>query len=92
MAIKVCQCFWHKITREDNDDFPDQGIKGGEIEVLGYRGMKEYEVSFDDFRVDKKNLLGEKEGKGFTQLWKHSKALVSKRQREQSVSLKMPLT
>ena len=57
-----------KLPGEDNDDFPDQGIKGGEIEVLGYRGMKEYEVSFDDFRVDKKNLLGEEEGKGFTQL------------------------
>ena len=57
-----------KSPGEDNDDFPDQGIKGGEIEVLGYRGMKEYEVSFDDFRVDKKNLLGEEEGKGFTQL------------------------
>ena len=52
----------------DNDAFPDNGIKGGEIEVLGYRGMKEYEVSFDDFRVDKNNLLGEEEGKGFTQL------------------------
>ena len=57
-----------KLPGEDNDEFPDKGIKGGEIEVLGYRGMKEYEVSFDDFRVDKKNLLGEVEGKGFTQL------------------------
>ncbi len=57
-----------KLPGEDNNDFPDQGIKGGEIEVLGYRGMKEYEVSFDDFRVHKKNLLGEEEGKGFTQL------------------------
>ena len=57
-----------KSPGEDNDDFPDQGIKGGEIEVLGYRGMKEYEVSFDDFRVNKNNLLGEEEGKGFTQL------------------------
>ena len=52
----------------DNDAFPDNGIKGGEIEVLGYRGMKEYEVSFDDFRVNKNNLLGDEEGKGFTQL------------------------
>ena len=51
-----------------NEAFPDNGIKGGEIEVLGYRGMKEYEVSFDDFRVNKNNLLGEEEGKGFTQL------------------------
>ena len=52
----------------DNEAFPDNGIKGGEIEVLGYRGMKEYEVSFDDFRVNKNNLLGGEEGKGFTQL------------------------
>ena len=51
-----------------SNDFPDEGIKGGEIEVLGYRGMKEYELSFDNFRVDKKNLLGGEEGKGFTQL------------------------
>ena len=57
-----------KSPGNDNSDFPDVGIKGGEIEVLGYRGMKEYELSFDDFRVDKKNLLGEEEGKGFTQL------------------------
>ena len=57
-----------KTPGNDNSDFPDVGIKGGEIEVLGYRGMKEYELSFDDFRVDKKNLLGEEEGKGFTQL------------------------
>ena len=57
-----------KSPGKDNVDFPDKGIKGGEIEVLGYRGMKEYEISFDDFRVDKTNLLGEEEGKGFTQL------------------------
>ena len=57
-----------KSAGNDKVDFPDKGIKGGEIEVLGYRGMKEYEMSFDDFRVDKKNLLGGEEGKGFTQL------------------------
>ena len=57
-----------KSPGKDSVDFPDKGIKGGEIEVLGYRGMKEYEISFDDFRVNKANLLGEEEGKGFTQL------------------------
>ena len=57
-----------KSAGTDKVDFPDKGIKGGEIEVLGYRGMKEYEISFDDFRVDKKNLLGEEEGRGFAQL------------------------
>ena len=57
-----------KSPGNDTSDFPDKGIKGGEIEVLGYRGMKEYEISFDNFRINKKNLLGEEEGKGFTQL------------------------
>ena len=31
--------------------FPAKGMTGGEIEVLGYRGMKEYELSFDGFEV-----------------------------------------
>ena len=53
---------------DDDDMFPDEGISGGEIEVLGYRGMKEYEVAFDDFKVKKENLLGQEEGKGFKQM------------------------
>ena len=53
---------------DDNNMFPDDGISGGEIEVLGYRGMKEYEMAFDDFKVKKENLLGEEEGKGFKQM------------------------
>ena len=53
---------------DDNNMFPDKGISGGEIEVLGYRGMKEYEMAFDDFKVKKENLLGEEEGKGFKQM------------------------
>ncbi len=52
---------------EDNP-FPAQGMSGGEIEVLGYRGMKEYELGFDGFEVEARNLLGGKEGKGFKQL------------------------
>ena len=51
-----------------DSDFPDNGIKGGEIEVLGYRGMKEYELNFDNFKIKKENLLGDEEGKGFRQL------------------------
>ena len=43
-------------------------MTGGEIEVLGYRGMKEYELGFDDFAVPAKNLLGQQEGQGFKQL------------------------
>ena len=52
----------------DEDPFPVEGLTGGEIEVLGYRGMKEYELSFDGFAVKGENLLGEVEGRGFTQL------------------------
>ncbi|KQQ31172.1 acyl-CoA dehydrogenase [Methylobacterium sp. Leaf123] len=52
----------------DEEPFPVQGLSGGEIEVLGYRGMKEYELSFEDFAVPANNLLGEIEGKGFAQL------------------------
>lgn len=43
-------------------------MTGGEIEVLGYRGMKEYELGFDGFAVDAGNLLGGTEGQGFKQL------------------------
>ena len=48
--------------------FPTPGMSGGEIEVIGYRGMKEYEIGFDDFRVPAANLLGGVEGQGFKQL------------------------
>ncbi len=48
--------------------FPMNGMSGSEIEVLGYRGMKEYEIALDDIKVSKKNLLGEEEGNGFKQL------------------------
>ncbi len=52
----------------DDDPFPAAGMTGGEIEVLGYRGMKEFEISFDGYEVSAKNLLGEAEGQGFKQL------------------------
>ncbi len=51
-----------------DDPFPTPGMTGGEIEVLGYRGMKEYELGFDGFRVKGENLLGGVEGQGFKQL------------------------
>ena len=57
-----------KTPGDDANPFPDQGISGGEIEVLGYRGMKEYTVNFDDFAVKGENLLGGEEGQGFKQL------------------------
>ena len=50
------------------EDFPDAGLSGGEIGVLGYRGMKEYTLSFDGFAVAGDELLGGAEGAGFRQL------------------------
>jgi (2S)-methylsuccinyl-CoA dehydrogenase len=52
----------------DADPFPAKGMSGGEIEVLGYRGMKEYDISFDGFEVPATQLLGDVEGQGFKQL------------------------
>jgi len=52
----------------DADPFPAPGMSGGEIEVLGYRGMKEYEIAFDDFEVPENALLGGEPGQGFRQL------------------------
>jgi len=57
-----------KTPGTDDAPFPDPGITGGEIEVLGYRGMKEYELAFDGFAVKGENLLGGETGKGFKQL------------------------
>ena len=57
-----------KTPGTDAEPFPTPGMTGGEIEVLGYRGMKEYELGFDGFAVKQANLLGGAEGKGFKQL------------------------
>lgn len=54
----------------EDDPFPAEGMSGGEIEVLGYRGMREYELMFDDFAVPDDGLLGAEEGQGFRQLMK----------------------
>lgn len=53
---------------QEDDPFPAKGMTGSEIKVLGYRGMKEYEIGFDDFDVPAEDLLGGKEGEGFKQL------------------------
>jgi (2S)-methylsuccinyl-CoA dehydrogenase len=53
---------------DDAHPFPANGMSGTEIEVLGYRGMKEYEIAFDGFEVKAENLLGGVEGQGFKQL------------------------
>jgi len=57
-----------KTRGTDDSPFPTSGMTGGEIEVLGYRGMKEFELGFDGFKVRAENLLGRKEGNGFKQL------------------------
>jgi (2S)-methylsuccinyl-CoA dehydrogenase len=51
-----------------DDAFPASGMSGGEIKVLGYRGMKEYEIAFNGFEVDPEGLLGGVPGQGFKQL------------------------
>jgi (2S)-methylsuccinyl-CoA dehydrogenase len=53
---------------DDANPFPAEGMSGGEIEVLGYRGMKEYEIRFDGFEVPEDALLGGVGGQGFKQL------------------------
>ncbi|MDF1737079.1 MAG: acyl-CoA/acyl-ACP dehydrogenase, partial [Minwuia sp.] len=60
--------FAPKPRGEDGNLFPAEGMSGGEIEVLGYRGMREYELGFDGFEVGADNLLGGEEGNGFKQL------------------------
>lgn len=57
-----------KARGTEGDPFPTAGMSGGEIAVLGYRGMKEYEIGFDDFPVPAENLLGGVPGQGFKQL------------------------
>ncbi len=57
-----------KTPGTDENPFPTPGMTGGEIEVLGYRGMKEYELGFDGFKVKGENLLGGVPGQGFKQL------------------------
>jgi len=52
----------------DENPFPAAGMSGTEIPVLGYRGMKEYEIAFDGFSVAADALLGGVEGQGFKQL------------------------
>jgi (2S)-methylsuccinyl-CoA dehydrogenase len=52
----------------DGNPFPAPGMSGSEIRVLGYRGMKEYEIGFDGFAVSADALLGGIEGQGFKQL------------------------
>ena len=66
---KGLSMFLAEKPRESDDDFfPADGMSGGEINVIGYRGMKEFDIGFDNFEVPTENLLGEEEGKGFIHL------------------------
>jgi (2S)-methylsuccinyl-CoA dehydrogenase len=69
-GYKGLSMFLAEKPRSDDPEnpFPAAGMSGGEIEVLGYRGMKEYEIGFDGFEVPAKQLLGGEEGQGFKQL------------------------
>jgi (2S)-methylsuccinyl-CoA dehydrogenase len=69
-GYKGLSMFLAEKPRSDDPEnpFPAEGMSGGEIEVLGYRGMKEYEIGFDGFEVPAKQLLGGEEGQGFKQL------------------------
>lgn len=55
---------------DESVPFPDEGLSGTEIEVLGYRGMREYELAFDGFALEEDALLGNEQGNGFKQLMK----------------------
>jgi (2S)-methylsuccinyl-CoA dehydrogenase len=52
----------------DADPFPCPGLSGSEIEVLGYRGMREYALQFDGMTAPADALLGGEQGHGFKQL------------------------
>ena len=53
---------------DEVEPFPAGGMSGTEIQVLGYRGMREYEIAFDGFEVPESNLLGGTPGNGFKQM------------------------
>ena len=55
---------------KEDEFFPNKSISGTEIKVLGYRGMKEFELRLDNLEVEKISLLGENENSGFSQLMK----------------------
>ena len=52
----------------ESEPFPAAGMSGSEIEVLGYRGMREYALQFDAMHAPADALLGGDEGQGFKQL------------------------
>ena len=68
-GYKGLSLFIFKKTRGDqNNEFPDKGISGSEIKVIGYRGMKSYSIKFEDYQIPEDSLLGIEENVGFKQL------------------------
>lgn len=57
-----------KSRSSTTEEFPDPGLSGSEIDVLAYRGMKEYNLAFDHYEVPVSAALGGVEGQGFKQL------------------------
>jgi (2S)-methylsuccinyl-CoA dehydrogenase len=57
-----------KARGTDAAPFPTPGMTGSEIEVLGYRGMREYALQFDAMQAPADALLGGEQGQGFKQL------------------------
>jgi len=68
----------------DADPFPAPGMSGTEIEVLGYRGMKEFEIAFDGFEVKAENLLGGVEAWASSSSWRPSSRRASRPRRARS--------
>ena len=64
----ICRPRRAQKASDPENPFPADGMSGGEIQVLGYRGMKEYEIGFDGFEIPRSQLLGGKEGQGIKQL------------------------
>ena len=65
MLYEVITLLAEKPRGTEENPFPAKGMTGGEIKVLGYRGMKEYEIAFDGFEVPVGGLLGGVEGESY---------------------------
>ena len=78
-ATRACRCSWRRSRAAPMPSpFPAKGMSGGEIRVLGYRGMKEYELAFDGFEVPAANLLGGARARASSSSWRPSRARASR--------------
>jgi hypothetical protein len=74
----------------DEDPFPAEGMSGGEIEVLGYRGMKEYEIAFDGFEVKARTCSAASRARASSSSCRPSRRPASRRRRAPSASRRRP--